>query len=69
MIRGAEAPVHIVTCPSRQVLTLIMRVPRPPVSPGARRLVLTLLTVDRQKYTDKFRNVVLVKDGDQLYRS
>jgi hypothetical protein len=31
-------------------------------------LMLTLFTVDRQKYTDKFRNVVLEKDGDQLYR-
>jgi hypothetical protein len=28
MIRGAEAAVLIITCPSRQVLTLTLRVPR-----------------------------------------
>jgi hypothetical protein len=47
MIRGAEAPVLIVTCPSRQVLTLTMRVPRPPGSPGARRLVLGYISAIR----------------------
>jgi hypothetical protein len=39
MMSGADAPLLIVTCPSHQILTLTMRVPRPPGSPGTRRLV------------------------------
>jgi hypothetical protein len=52
MIRGAEAPVLIVTCPSRQVLTLTMGVPRPHGSPVARRLV--FIRFDNGKFYEKF---------------